>query len=216
MGGRQRRMKWYRSGFRTASTGQVAVASKSAHAAKRAPWLIIAVLLIVIAAASFILRPANTSDTSTSILPGLKLGEAAPAFHLRDLKGNSVSLGDYRGRWLLLNFWGVTCVPCKSEMPALEAAYQKVSGPSGGANRPEILGIDGNLDSVSAVKNFLRGTHVTYPVAVDTLLSTVIAYHVGGIPTSVLVDPGGKMRYMHVGPLTESEIERALRGDARA
>jgi peroxiredoxin len=172
-----------------------------------------ATLLLVVAAAALLLRPAYSADGNTSVLPGLNLGEMAPDFHLKDMSGNRISLASYRGRWLLLNFWGVTCVPCKSEMPALEEAYRKVGGQNGAAGHPEILGIDGNIDSLSAIRGFLKGNTVTYPVAVDTLLSTVVAYHIGGIPTSVLVDPDGAMRLMHVGPLSEPAIEHALRGD---
>jgi peroxiredoxin len=172
-----------------------------------------ATLLLVVAAAALVLRPAISSDGNGSVLPGLNLGETAPDFHLTDLNGNRISLASYRGRWLLLNFWGVTCVPCKSEMPALAGAYLKVGGQKGGSGDPEILGIDGNIDSLTAIRSFLQGTDVTYPVAVDTDLSTVVAYHIGGIPTSVLVDPDGKMRMMHVGPLSEPAIEHALRGE---
>ena len=185
----------------------------STRGANRSALVLVAASSWCSAAVTLILRPATSSDGSASVLPGLKLGEPAPDFHLRDLHGNEVSLAGYRGRWLLLNFWGVTCLPCKSEMPALEEAYQDAGMRKDSAARPVILGIDGNIDSTTAISSFLKDANVTYPVAVDTLLRTVIAYHVGGIPTTVLIDPEGKMRLMHIGPLAEPAIERALRGE---
>jgi peroxiredoxin len=174
-------------------------------------WIVVATALLIVVVGALVLRPVESSGGSMSVLPGLRLGDSAPNFQLQDLDGNHVNLAGYRGRWLLLNFWGVTCVPCKSEMPALEEAYTRVQGGQHGG-RPVILGIDGNIDTLDAIRKFIHGAHISYPVAVDTLLRTVMAYHIGGIPTTVLVDTKGKMRMMHVGPLTEPEIERALRG----
>jgi len=177
--------------------------------------LVVFTLAIVVttAFAALLLRPSGRSGANGSILPGLSIGQPAPAFALSDLSGKKISLGGYRGHWLLVNFWGVTCVPCRSEMPALEAAYRTANERASSAPHPVILGIDGNVDAVPAVTNFVRARHVTYPIAVDALLKVVIAFHVGDIPSSVLIDPAGKIRAMHLGPLDEHTVTRYLRGD---
>ena len=59
---------------------------------------------------------------------GVKLGEPAPNFQLRDLKGRLVTLSDLRGKVVLLNFWATWCGPCRVEMPAMEQLYRSFRG----------------------------------------------------------------------------------------
>ncbi len=148
-----------------------------------------------------------------SPLPGIALGEPAPDFALKDLQGRRVQLSRLRGRWVLLNFWGVTCPPCRSEMPALEHIFAELNNRSLTAgNHPTILGVDGDLDSSESVGRFVSGLHVTYPIMVDTTLAVMVRYHVGELPTSLLVDPSGRVRAIYVGAMSAAEIAGGLTG----
>jgi hypothetical protein len=98
-------------------------------------------------------------------------------------------------------------------MPALEHAYQVLKRGGSVSRQPEILGIDGDLDDSHTVQIFARKMGVTYPIVVDTMLSAMTRYHIGEIPTSLFVDPGGKIQATHIGPLSEDQIVRGLQGD---
>jgi peroxiredoxin len=169
-------------------------------------------LVAGIALLFFLIHPVKDSSTATSPLPGIKIGQPAPSFALTDLDGKTVRLADLRGRWVLLNFWGVTCPPCAQEIPALERAYKTVSGTTPAAKRPTIIGIDGDLDSAKAAETFARRLGVTYPILLDVELSAVTRYHVGQIPTSLFLDPKGRIAAIHTGPLQTSQIQRGLHG----
>jgi cytochrome c biogenesis protein CcmG/thiol:disulfide interchange protein DsbE len=173
------------------------------------------VLLVCVAVGVLVLHPAHKSPSGESALPGLNVGQVAPQFRLKDLSGKPVSLQDYHGRWVLINFWGVTCIPCRSEMPALQRAFQTVTYRSGHASAsPIILGIDGDGDNPKQIAQFVRRTGVTYPILVDSLLKVMMTYHVGGIPASVLVTPDGKIGAIHVGPMSETAVTSELLGKA--
>lgn len=169
-------------------------------------------LIAVALACWFLLRPA-AGMRPTSPIPGLTLGEVAPEVALPDLRGRMVRLSSLRGRWVVLNFWGITCPPCAAEVPAMQRAYAARPPTAANGARPEILGVDGDLDGVPAVRSFIRRAGVGYPVLVDSSLVVMTRYHIGQLPTSVVVDPGGRLRLLHVGPLAQRAIGRALRGE---
>src|SRR5690242_11259005 len=98
-------------------------ASTVLHTARH-PLILVGLSAVVLALAILLVQPQHGNSTVLSGIPGIRIGEAAPNFALNDLHGRPIRLTDFRGRWVLLNFWGATCVPCKSEMPALQHAYQ--------------------------------------------------------------------------------------------
>jgi peroxiredoxin len=179
---------------------------------RRQSIVAIAALLAMVLVLVMLTRPARDASKAVSILPGLSIGQTAPEFTLGNLAGRHVNLRDFRGRWVLLNFWGVTCAPCKSEMPALEQAFVTATRASAASKAPVILGIDGDGDSLTQLGQFVRRAGVTYPILVDSELKVVVTYHVGEIPTSVFVDPEGKIQFVHLGPLTKATIDAGLRG----
>jgi peroxiredoxin len=180
--------------------------------ARRTRLVRVVVLLAALALVYLLVHPAGGSPEATSPLPGIKVGEPAPAFALGDQNGKLVRLSELRGRWVLVNFWGVTCPPCAAEMPAMERTYLALSRGHPADEHPAIIGIDGDLDSLGAVKAFARRVGVTYPILLDKDLSVVTRYHIGQIPTSVFLDPNGRIRAIHTGPLQASQIRRGLHG----
>lgn len=152
-------------------------------------------------------RSAGSGVNITEVTP-----YAAPEFTLQDLNGQPVSLSDFRGKVVLINFWGTWCEPCKEETPALEATYRRLKDEG-----LVILGVDQlngerslNRD-VDDVRRFVALYDVTYPILLDEQGAAGQAYGIVPLPTSIFVDREGQVRYIRIGPLNGSDIERIFR-----
>jgi cytochrome c biogenesis protein CcmG/thiol:disulfide interchange protein DsbE len=158
-----------------------------------------------------LLRPQQGRPATATVLPGIRLGQPAPDFALPRLGGGSVHLAALRGRPVLLNFWSVTCAPCRQEMPALGRASRELAT-AYGTKAPVIVGMDDPLDSVADSAAFARRYHIGYPLLVDTQYAVAFTrYHVVDIPASVFVDRAGRVAVVHLGPLDYSAIMRQMR-----
>jgi peroxiredoxin len=113
-------------------------------------------------------------------------GKAAPGFKLVDLDGKKVSLSDYKGRPVLVNFWGASCVPCKMEMPWLEEFRQRYA-----AQGFEILGIESEDASQDAVHKVIDAMKVNYPILLPGTGKVADSYDVQALPMSFYVDRKG-------------------------
>jgi peroxiredoxin len=146
--------------------------------------------------------------TAQPALPPVgEVSRPAPDFALPGLNGGTVTLSSYRGKVVLVNFWGTWCEPCKEETPALQAAYKDLQ-----QQGLEIIGV--NLFSQEtggdvAVREFLTPYGVTYPIALDSQGAIARAFQISPIPTSYFVDPSGNIRFVKVGTLKAAEV-RAL------
>ena len=165
-------------------------------------------LVLAATAVALVARPSLVESASGSGgAPQLTTfgGGRAPAFSLPDLTypTRTLSLSQFRGRPVLVNFWASWCVPCRKEMPLLEAAYRRVHG------RVAFLGVDTN-DTSGAALSFLRQTGVTYPSAYDPHGTAATAYGLFGLPTTVFVAPDGKMLERHVGALSSDALTTGI------
>lgn len=135
-------------------------------------------------------------------------GGPAPAFSLPDLRSPTkrISLGQYRGRPVVVNFWGSWCPPCRTEMPAFAQVALQTMG------RIAFLGID-EEDSRNAALHFAAKTGVAYPLASDYATLTA-RYRVVGYPTTVIVSASGQIVANHPGPLSAANLRNLLRGVA--
>ena len=117
----------------------------------------------------------------------------APNFTLKDLEGKDVSLSDFRGKWVILDFWGSWCPWCIKGFPELKEAYEKYAGTL------EIIGIDckeGVDEWKSGVEKYsLPWVNVYNPEGTDILTE----YGVQGFPTKAIIDPEGRIRNITVG-----------------
>jgi cytochrome c biogenesis protein CcmG/thiol:disulfide interchange protein DsbE len=133
---------------------------------------------------------------------GIAIGEAAPASPLPRLEGGgSGSLADYRGRWVLVNFWASWCIPCREEAPALEEFQRRHGGPGF-----TVLGID-SRDLSGDGRAFVRRFGLSYPQLRDGDGATAHDFGTTGVPENYLVDPRGKVRLRVVGPVAEEQLE---------
>jgi thiol-disulfide isomerase/thioredoxin len=140
--------------------------------------------------------------------PGAKLrGKTAPAFTLSGLDGKKVSLADYKGRPVLVNFWATWCAPCKVEMPWFEELRKQYAGQGF-----EILGLTADADAgKDVIAKTAQKTGVTYPILLtDEKVQT--AY--GGVdylPMSFYVDRNGKVVEATAGLGSKDEIEANIK-----
>ena len=133
------------------------------------------------------------------------VGQPAPDFTLPTLEDTQVSLSQFRGRPVVINFWASWCIPCREEMPELARSYE--------AHKAEglmILGINlSYADSLSDIEAFVSEFHVTFPILLDA--EGVVAgklYPMPGIPTSIFINRDGTIARVQVGQMTGQEIDQ--------
>lgn len=135
---------------------------------------------------------------------GISEGQRAPDFSLETLEGNKVSLSDYQGQVVLLNFWATWCAPCRAEIPAIEAVLHARQG------EPfVVLGVN-YQESRERVRPFAEELGMTYPILLDETGRVMQTYRAPGLPMSILLDVQGVIQHRHAGLLTESQLEGYL------
>jgi len=139
--------------------------------------------------------------TSTGGVFTKESGAEAFPWTLPDLAApnRTVSLSQFRGRPVIVNFWASWCPPCRKEMPALEHVSQLLRG------RVAIVGLD-TQDERSAGLAFAKEEHVTYPLATDNA-QVWSGYGVFGLPTTFFISATGAVMGKQVGGMTESGLE---------
>jgi peroxiredoxin len=131
----------------------------------------------------------------------------APAFTLTARGGSSVSLSQYKGQVVMLNFWASWCGPCRQEMPLLENIYKKYNKMGF-----TLIGVNVEPDS-KAADDWLKQTPVSFPVIYDKDSTVSRAYDVSGMPSTVIIDRKGNIRVLHRGykPGDENEYLDSIR-----
>ena len=113
-------------------------------------------------------------------------GYVAPNFTLTDFQGKQLSLNDFRGKLVFVNFWASWCPPCKAETPDLVKMYHRYG------SRISFLGVNlTGSDNALNARAFIKQMGITYPVLMDTTLSVSQQYRVLGIPTSLFINRQG-------------------------
>jgi peroxiredoxin len=119
--------------------------------------------------------------------------DTAPDFSLPSNSGKAMKLSEQRGNVVMLNFWASWCGPCRQEMPLLDAMSQRYS-----AAGFVLLGIDVEEDNTDA-KKIIKDLKISYPVLFDTENKVSKLYSVETMPTTVMVDKKGQIRYINRG-----------------
>lgn len=120
------------------------------------------------------------------------VGRPAPAFALPMLTGSTeVALDKLRGQVVMINFWASWCVPCRQEFPLLDQMYKQYKG-VGFA----LLGVNVEPDSKDA-EAFLAKMPVSFPILSDKDSTVSKLYHIEGMPSTVVVDRHGVLRWVH-------------------
>ena len=135
------------------------------------------------------------------VVSNFRIGEPAPELIVSDARGidSNVKIKDFKGKWLLIDFWGHWCGPCIRKMPKLMEFYEKQKG---NRDRFEILAfhspdakdfkiIDEKMPII--YKRFFGGKEIPFPIVLDASGETVKNYRVRAFPTTILINPEGKI-----------------------
>ena len=130
----------------------------------------------------------------------LGIGDQAPDFTLVDLNGEEHRLSDYKGQGVFLNFWGTWCKPCAKEMPAMDRQYEiyKEQG-------VQVLAVN-IAQSDFEVQRFASQYGLNFPIVIDKTKSVMEAYNINPLPTTLLINPDGKIEQIIRGEMTEQDI----------
>ncbi|HEY8695251.1 MAG TPA: TlpA disulfide reductase family protein, partial [Chloroflexota bacterium] len=119
----------------------------------------------------------------------------APDFTLSTLDGSSISLSQYRGRPVLINFWATYCVPCRLEMPLIQRMADQ--------HPTLIVLLVDELDSTPAARSFIGDLHIHAAVLLDTDGAAGHVYRIAGLPTTVFVRADGSIEGRYLGQTNE-------------
>lgn len=143
------------------------------------------------------------AETELIPIPG---DRQAGEFVLPDTDGDMHRLSDYRGRYVLVNFWTSGCEPCERQMLSMQQLYSRHHG-----RALEILAVHAGPGTAKMHAEMER-SGAEFPVLVDADLA-LVGWRVAGLPTSFLLDPAGRMIYWAQGPVDwDSDTSRALVG----
>ena len=131
---------------------------------------------------------------------------AAPDFSITDLHGNTLNLAAYKGKVLVINFWATWCPPCRREIPDLIAAYKELKGEG-----LEIIGVSVDDMTEPVLLDWTRKMGINYPVAVAT--PEIIASYepVDYIPTTIIVDRKGLIRFRQAEMMDKDKLVQLFR-----
>jgi peroxiredoxin len=166
---------------------------------------IAAVVLAALLAVSLVLatRPSQQATQGNTPL----IGKVAPGFTATALEGGKVSLSQYRGRYVFLNFFASWCGPCQQEAPDLvQFAFEQSRLPGGAA----VLSVD-FTDTDSGARQFISTYGTTWPSLQDPTGSIAYDYGVESPPTTFLITPTGMVFNDLLGPVTVANLTAMLR-----
>lgn len=128
-------------------------------------------------------------------------------FTLPDIDGKSHSLSDYRGKWVLVNYWATWCPPCREELPELEIFHSASEG------RATVLGVNTEDIGEAPLRGFVDDQFLSYPILIAGAQphSSQTVGPIPGLPTSYLVSPQGEVVARQVGPITAEAIREFIK-----
>lgn len=155
---------------------------------------------VVFLAASLLLTGANRANDEQL---------RAPEFSLVSLQGENISLSDFSGRYVILNFWASWCPPCRAEIPELVRFYNEIEK----NDRVVLLAVNQTATekSLDAVAEFAGSFRMEFPILLDTANQVHSLYGIRGIPTTYIVDPEGYILTKRTGAVTRSWLSASIR-----
>ena len=152
----------------------------------------------------------NQPTMNTTTNKNALVGKAASDFELKDMKGNTVKLSDYRGKKVYLKFWATWCGPCRQSMPELNKLVEEKDRDF------EILtimapGLQGEKTEEEFVKWFDQQDYKSVPVLYNPDGSSFADYQVRSIPTEVFIDSHGKIGHVQLGAISNEDAKKIIK-----
>jgi cytochrome c biogenesis protein CcmG/thiol:disulfide interchange protein DsbE len=166
-------------------------------------WLLVTVV-IALAALLALLFWGLRRGPSTEVGTAVPLNRPAPEFTVTTIDGQPLSLGDLRGKTVVLNIWGSWCVPCRDEAGELNRSYSLYKD-----RNVVFVGLAFN-DTESEVKKFVDQYKVPFPIALDPEGKIAIDLGITGVPETYLIDAQGRLTQRWVGPITSAQLNGLL------
>jgi peroxiredoxin len=143
------------------------------------------------------------NDPAAQIPAGTTIGRRAPDFDTIGLDGNTLALSDFKGKFVLLNFWATWCSPCRVEMPFLQARHEQYPADL------VIVGVDFD-EPAELVASFVEEYGLSFEIALDPGGLIQDQYEIRGYPTSIFLDRDGVIREIHIGVMSEGQLDGYL------
>lgn len=145
-----------------------------------------------------------TAAPNSEVNASPQVGSRAPSFMIENVAGELVALEDFEGRVVMLNFWATWCAPCQLEMPDILEVYENTA-----RDQFIVLAIN-DRETKQAVMGFANQFKLTFPLLLDAEGEVQRLYRVPGLPTSVFIDKEGIIQGIHIGILTEDQLQKNL------
>ena len=133
---------------------------------------------------------------------------SAPDFTVQDAGGNHVSLSDFKGKPVVLNFWASWCPPCKAEMPDYEKMFRQYSRQ--GVVFMMVNMTDGSRETTATAKQFLKENNYTFTAYFDVDSSAANAYGISSIPDSLFIDKAGNIVNAYEGMIDAAAMKKNI------
>jgi cytochrome c biogenesis protein CcmG/thiol:disulfide interchange protein DsbE len=130
---------------------------------------------------------------------------AAPSFSLTDTKGKKVSLSEFKGKVVILDFWATWCAPCRKEIPDFIELYKQY-----GSKRFQMIGISLDQGGIKDVIPFMKDHGISYPILIGNRAVASQYGGIRGIPTTFVIDKKGNIRAQYVGYRPKQTFEKDI------
>ncbi len=174
-------------------------------------WTLLFIGAFILGATWIAVSRVEITPGGSSAPPSPQVGFTAPGFTLNSLAGQPITLSDLRGKVVVLNLWASWCPPCRAEMPALNAVYEKFR-----EQGLIVLGVNTTFqDDEANARAAIRDWGVTFPIVFDRDSATSRQYRVQAMPTTFFIGRDGVIRdIVFGGPMSEaliaSKIEKLI------